>query len=100
MRWSARSIVLARLNAQVKRLAAHLERLRLAEYVALFDDPVRLIWINFLAGLARGVGLAVGFTILGALVLFILQRAVMLNLPLIGNVIAEIVRIVQFQLAR
>ncbi|MGI6143241.1 MAG: DUF5665 domain-containing protein, partial [bacterium] len=39
---------------------------------------------------------AVGFTLLGALLLYFLGRLV--NLPLIGSFIAEIVRIVQYQL--
>jgi hypothetical protein len=33
----------------------------IAEYVALFDKPGRLLWLNFLAGLVRGFGMAVGF---------------------------------------
>ena len=45
--------------------------------------------------MARGVGIAVGFTILGAIVLYFLRKLVMLNLPLIGDFIAEIVRMVQ-----
>lgn len=50
--------------------------------------------MNFLGGLSRGFGIAVGITLLSALVLWFLQRLVSLNLPLIGNFIAELVRIV------
>lgn len=57
-----------------------------------------MIWLNFFAGLARGVGMAVGFSILGALVLYLLQGAFFRNLPIIGNYIADLVRIVQFHL--
>jgi len=60
--------------------------------------PARMLWINFLAGLARGLGMAVGFTLLGALVLYFLQKAVMLNLPLISDFIAEIIRMVQHRM--
>ena len=42
--------------------------------------------------------MAIGFTILAALVLWLMQRLVVLNLPLIGNFIAEIVRLVQYEL--
>ncbi|MCL6639200.1 MAG: DUF5665 domain-containing protein, partial [Firmicutes bacterium] len=68
------------------------------EYVRLLDNPRRLLYVNFLAGLARGVGIAVGFTILGAVVLYILRMLVVLNLPLVGGFIAEIVRMVQLKL--
>jgi len=74
-----------------------MEKMKLAEYVQLLDHPWRLMYINFIAGLARGVGIAIGFTILGAMVLYFLRILVMLNLPLIGNFIAEIVRMVQLK---
>lgn len=42
--------------------------------------------------------MAIGFTILAALVLWFMQRLVVLNLPLIGDFIADIVRLVQHEL--
>jgi hypothetical protein len=42
--------------------------------------------------------MAIGFTILAAVVLYLLQRVILLNLPLIGDFIADIVQIVQKQL--
>lgn len=89
---------LERLQEKTEELIRRIENLRLAEYVEMMHDPKRLWRINFLAGLARGLGTAVGFTLLGALVLYILQRLVLLNLPLIGDFIAELVRIVNQQL--
>lgn len=88
------------LTHKVEELAYYLERMRLAEYIELFNQPWRLMWLNFLAGLARGVGIAIGGTILAAAVLVLLSRLAILNLPIIGNFVAEIVRIVQNQLAR
>ena len=38
--------------------------------------------------------MAVGFTILGALMIMLLSRLVELNIPIIGNVLAQITRIV------
>jgi hypothetical protein len=75
-----------------------MEKLNLAEYVALLNNPKRYLFINFMGGIARGLGIAVGATLLAAAVLYLLQRLVMLNLPVIGNFIAELVRIVNEQL--
>jgi len=86
-------VLLDRLNS----LAVNMEKMKLAEYVQLLEHPWRLMYINFIAGLARGVGIAIGFTILGAVVLYFLRILVMLNLPLIGSFIAEIVRMVQLK---
>ncbi|HAU32081.1 MAG: hypothetical protein XD78_0925 [Desulfotomaculum sp. 46_296] len=83
---------------KLAELAVNIEKMKLAEYVELLNRPLRLMYINFIAGLARGIGIAVGFTILGAIVVIFLRRLVSLNLPLIGNFIAEIVYTVQNQL--
>jgi len=91
------SKILNSLQEKITDLAVKIEKMKLAEYVQLLDNPRRLMYINFIAGLARGVGIAVGFTILGAIVLYFLRILVMLNLPLIGSFIAEIVRMVQLK---
>ncbi len=92
--------VLWELKLKVRQLSVAMEKMRLAEYVALLDRPYRLLYINFLTGIARGLGIAVGFTILGAVLVLVLQRLVMLNLPVIGDFIAQIVRAVEINLAR
>ncbi len=83
---------------QIDRWIAAMERLRLAEYVRYVDDRKRLFWSHFWGGVARGVGMAVGFTILGALLVLILQDLARHNLPLIGDVLAQIVSVVQKRL--
>lgn len=75
-----------------------MEKMNLAEYIHLLNRPGRLLYINFIAGVARGFGIAVGFALLSAIVVFLLQKLVVLNLPLIGNFIATIVEMVQSQL--
>jgi hypothetical protein len=86
------------LKEKVEQLSLNLERMKLAEYVELLNRPWRLFYINFFSGLARGLGIAVGFTLLSAIFLVLLQRLVVLNLPGVSNFIAEVVRLVQLQL--
>lgn len=83
---------------QIDRWIAAMERLRLSDYVRYVDDRKRLFWTNFWGGIARGVGMAVGFTILGAMLVLVLQDLARRNLPLIGDALAEIVRVVQGQM--
>ena len=83
------------LARKIDELGITLEKMKLAEYVELLNRPSRLFYINFFAGVARGLGMAVGFTLLGALVVYTLQRLQVLNLPVIGEFIADIVKIVQ-----
>lgn len=65
----------------------------------ILASPFRLFYLNFLAGLARGFGIALGLTLLTALFLAIMTRLASLNLPLISRFIAEIIRLVEEQLA-
>jgi hypothetical protein len=78
---------------RLNELSLTLEKLRLAEYLKHMNNAKRIIWLNFLGGLARGFGIAIGFTLLGAIVIYILQKTFLNNLPVIGNIIADIVRI-------
>ncbi len=86
------------LKERITDLAVKIEKMKLAEYVDLLHNPWRLMYINLIAGLARGVGIAIGFTILGAVVLYFLRLLVLLNLPLVGGFIAEIVKMVQLKI--
>jgi hypothetical protein len=90
--------VIAELKAKIEELSLNMEKMKLAEYINLLNRPWRLIYINFISGLARGLGIAVGFTILGALLLIVLKRLVVLNLPGVSSFIAQIIRLVQLQL--
>ena len=81
------------LKKKIDELALALEKLKLAEYMKHLNNTKRLIWKSFLGGIARGLGIAVGFTLLGAVVLYILQQSFINNLPLIGDFIADIVKI-------
>lgn len=89
------SALVRRLYLKVEELVGAMEKMNLAEYIHLLNRPGRLLYINFIAGVARGLGIAVGFTLLGAIGLYFLQKLVLLNLPLIGNFIATIVEMVQ-----
>ncbi len=81
------------LNIVEKKLLwilSYLQKLKLRDYLLLLERPVYLMWINFLGGIARGVGIAIGFTVLGAVAVIILQRMEVLNLPFIGHFISEL----------
>lgn len=83
------------LQKQIKELSDRLESMRIAEYINLLQKPLRIIYLNFLGGVARGLGIVVGATIIFALLIDILSRLIVLNLPVIGDLIVEIMRIVE-----
>lgn len=80
------------------QVEAKLERLNLVEFLKLLQNPTRLILLNFLSGLARGFGVAIGLTVVASIFLILLTRLASLNLPIIGSFIADLVRIVNSHL--
>ncbi|NMA61267.1 MAG: hypothetical protein GX956_05205 [Firmicutes bacterium] len=88
------------LMGKIEELNESLEKASIAEYIELYRKPRRLLYLNFLAGIVRGFGIAIGFTVVGAFFLYGLGRIAALNLPVVGEFIAEITRIVQNELAR
>lgn len=81
--------------AQLERLAQYLEKMNVAGYVELMQHPARLLFLNFAAGLARGLGIAIGATLIFALMVEMMRRVILLNIPGIGEFVAEIMRIVE-----
>lgn len=76
----------------LERLILIIERSRIRDYMMLTDSKRRLFLINFVAGLGKGFGQAIGFTVLAGLVLYLLSTWV--DLPVIGEYIAKLMNIV------
>lgn len=74
-------------------LMRDLEKTRISEYVDMLDKPMKLLYVNFMIGLARGLGTAIGLTILAAIFFYILNQIV--DLPLIGKHIARLIEIIE-----
>lgn len=77
----------------LEKLIIIIERSRIRDYMYLTDSKRRLFIVNFIAGLGKGFGQAIGVTILAALVLSLLFSWV--DLPIIGRYIARLLNIVQ-----
>jgi len=79
-------------------LTEYLEGVNFAAYVDLLQTPWRLALLNLIGGIFRGLGIGLGFTVIAGLVVLILQQLELLNLPVIGKWIADLVQIVDGQL--
>ena len=88
--------LLKSLNSKIGKLATSLERARIDEYTSMLTRPWRFFLFNFLVGIFRGLGIAVGLTIIAAVVLYVLSKILvrMVDLPFIGMYIGEIVKFV------
>lgn len=85
-------------DEKMERFIAAAERIRLGDYVRFESDRKRRVLDAFWQGVARGLGVMVGFAVLGAVVLMILRRVAMQNLPVISDFVAQIVRLTEMKL--
>lgn len=79
--------------SQIEKLSRKMDNMRVAEYTELITNPKRIIWMNFIVGLARGLGMGIGFTILAGIVIYLLRSWV--NLPFVGKLIADLLQIIE-----
>ncbi|KXG75970.1 DUF5665 domain-containing protein [Thermotalea metallivorans] len=84
---------LSRMEERIEKIALELEKAKIAEYVEIMNNPRKLLYTNFIGGLARGLGTAIGLTALAAILFYILRQTV--NLPLIGRYIADLLDIIE-----
>ena len=80
---------------KIRELARTLEKMKFGDYIEYLNNTKRMLVTNFISGLARGFGMAIGFSVLGAIALYLLTKLANQNIPIIGNFITEIVRMVQ-----
>ena len=83
------------LNASINNLIETFQKSNIEEWSYIFGSKKEIIKRNLLAGIFRGVGIGIGVTIITAILIILLQRIVALNIPIIGEYIADIVEIVQ-----
>ena len=75
--------------SQLEKLADRLERMRVGDYVTNLNKTSRLIWLNLVSGIARGVGLTIGATLVIAIIFKIISALVSLNVPYLSEIMKE-----------
>ncbi|MGI6092848.1 MAG: hypothetical protein GX348_01975 [Veillonellaceae bacterium] len=80
---------------RLEKLADRLEALQIASYIELLEKPRKLIITNFVAGIFRGLGFALGTTIVFAIIIEMLRRIILLNVPLLSNYLVDVIRMIE-----
>lgn len=83
------------LEKSIENLSHLLQEGNYVEWAYLLGNKIEIIKRNLLAGIFRGVGIGIGVTIITAILVMLLQKIVTLNIPVIGEYIADIVEIVE-----
>ena len=84
-----------KLSKNIEDLNYKLSKNNILELSELLGNSKKLMIRNFVSGLSKGIGMGIGFTILTAILLIMLQKIVTLNIPVIGDYVSDIVEIVE-----
>ena len=84
-----------KLYKKIDELNDMMTKANLSELVYILGNRKEIIIRNIWSGIARGVGIGIGVTIVTAIIVWLLQKIVKLNIPIIGEYIADIIDIVQ-----
>ena len=83
------------LNKSIEQLNHTLQEGNIYELSYLLGNKKEMLKRNLIAGMFRGVGIGIGVTLITAILIYLMQKVVTLNIPVIGEYIADIVEIVE-----
>ncbi len=84
-----------KISKQIDKLIKILEKTNITELIYILGNKKEILKRNLIAGIARGVGIGIGITIITAILIYLLRKLIMLNIPVIGDYIADVVEIVE-----
>ena len=87
--------VIEELNKKLDNLNFVMSKNHVLDLVELLGNRKALFFRNIWSGIAKGVGIGIGVTVITAILVIILHKIVTLNIPIIGEYIADIVDIVE-----
>lgn len=83
------------INKKIDKISKTLEKSNIIELSYVVGSKKEILKRNLIAGISRGVGIGIGITIITAIIVYLLRKLIMLNIPVIGDYIADIVEIVE-----
>ena len=86
---------LKQLQSSLERISTRLEAMKVADYVDSFQKPWKLIWINILIGAARGLGFAIGTTVILAVLIAVVRRIIEANIPFITDALIQMIHFIK-----
>ena len=80
---------------KIEKLNRSMEQNNIQNVITTMGSPKKMLLRNFFSGIVRGVGISIGFSLFSAIVIYLLRRVIMLNIPVISEYIGDIIDIVE-----
>ena len=87
--------LLKMINEKIDNITEAMIKNHILEISEILGNKKVLFFKSLGSGIAKGVGIGIGVTVITAILVIILQKIVTLNIPIIGEYIADIVDIVE-----
>lgn len=84
-----------KLLIQLNKLNYTLNKNKVLDLVELAGNSKRYLVRNFMSGILKGIGIGIGFSIITAIIIYLMQKIIKLNIPVISRYISDIVEIVE-----
>ena len=86
---------LSKINKKIDKINNILEKSYIIEISYILGNKKEILKRNLIAGISKGIGIGIGVTLITAIIVIILRKIIMLNIPIIGDYISDIVEIVE-----
>lgn len=80
---------------QLDLLAKRLENSGVAEYVKLSQRTWKILWLNFISGVAKGLGFTLGTSIVLAIAYQAISHVISMNIPYITETLRQFTEIIK-----
>ena len=87
-----------KINQKIDNINKKLDKSGIIEMSYIMGNKKEIIKRNLIAGMSKGIGIGIGITLISSIIVYFLQKLIKLNIPVLGEYIADIVEIVQWNL--
>ena len=84
-----------KINKKIDNINEKIDKSRIVEISYIIGNKKEIIKRNLLAGISRGIGIGIGITLISSAIVYLLQKIIKLNIPVLGEYIEDIVAIVK-----
>lgn len=84
-----------KLLIQLNNLNNILNKNKVLDLIEIAGNSRKYLARNFMSGISRGIGIGIGFSIITALIVYVMQKIIRLNIPVLSQYISDIVEIVE-----
>jgi hypothetical protein len=85
---------------RMERLLEHIDNSGVSEFVRLSQHSWKILWLNFLSGIARGLGFTVGTAIVLAVMYRIVSELISMNIPYLTDMLTNFIDMIQQHLTK